>query len=68
MSEWISVKDRMPPRGDCLVITEDCEIYLCDYFPSVNQYWYLDEMIMAETITHWMPLPEPPKEDNDGNT
>lgn len=57
---WISVKDRLPEEDKyCLIFFNnsaqskgiDCAYYYGD------QEWSLEEH-----ITHWMPLPEPPKE------
>ena len=55
---WISVKERLPEeQQDVLVYLKrgGCAV---DYFiPSRNDKWgYKD-------VTHWMPLPTPPKED-----
>ena len=57
-SEWISVEERLPEReGKYLVFTIKGEIKIepyctvaINYEPQFN-YW----------VTHWMPLPEPPK-------
>jgi hypothetical protein len=57
---WISVKDRLPEEGVCL----GC------HGSSVGIYGYLfgewfdeDDCICEEGyVTHWMPLPAPPKE------
>lgn len=61
--EWISVKDRLPEkRKDVLCLFQDntrirnrIEISWVD---SVGCFLY--EAIYGE-VTHWMPLPEPPK-------
>jgi hypothetical protein len=54
MSEWISVKERLPeelPENtgrktiSCLVALKSC-------YPRIG----------AQRVTHWMPLPEPPEE------
>lgn len=74
MPEWISVKDRLPEGYDTYLVLVHgkpnkhitlFEAYeLAEYLPSDG--WYIetypdwDEPI----ITHWMPLPEPPKEDD----
>lgn len=64
--EWISVKDRLPNEmDDCLVwykskFTYDhirTACYLGNNFFSTSGISHLDF-----TVTHWMPLPEPPKE------
>ena len=57
-SEWISVEDRLPEReGKYLTFTIKGEVqlnwfvsFLADAEPEFD-YW----------VTHWMPLPEPPK-------
>jgi hypothetical protein len=55
--EWISVEERMPPCGrDVLVAT--CGGYISiDALRTDGKGW-----IDHGCITHWMPLPEPPKE------
>lgn len=67
MSEWISVKDRMPPRnGNYLVVTEGlgffrgCTDIKILYF--YNGCFKLgDKDVYSVNITHWMPLPDLPK-------
>lgn len=68
--EWISVKDRLPEKNSCILVTfEDQGI--CQAF-----YKYWDDLDWSfpsfdcdlftwdkEKITHWMPLPEPPKDE-----
>ena len=54
--EWINVKDELPEDYDAYLCTgEDIEMEIV-YF-DVEDGWR-DEY----EITHWMPLPEPPKE------
>lgn len=78
MSEWISVKDRLPDECDNLVlaiangkpcrnITLEDAYVLASYVP--NEGWIIDEWPMWEEaeVTHWMPLPEPPKEEHHAN-
>ena len=67
--KWISVKERLP---------EDlCEVLICDdkgrmvvghYDEDDGHFW---KRVNADTFhsvnaTHWMPLPEPPKEGKHG--
>ena len=75
MSEWISVKDRLPESKDDSVLAFFGEqrsidmVHIQDYFDDItdgldengNQRytkWYIHQ-----GVTHWMPLPEPPKEE-----
>lgn len=65
--EWISVKDRLPENG----IVVRTKIH--DENGSRNEQelkrsgnlWFLPDgsMYVYYTPTHWMPLPEPPKEE-----
>lgn len=103
--KWISVRDRLPDSGQCVLAT--CEIhslyghkklYVCeayyakehsisegrypedtdcyDYSEEDDEYylkegWYevihnWDEygsVVIGDFVTHWRPLPEPPKEE-----
>lgn len=67
MSDWISVKDRLPtPSSDCRY-----SLYLAihagwDHHATVLMFD--NEMLNftrhgddTQKVTHWMPLPEPPK-------
>ncbi len=59
--KWISVKDRLPEPGSyVLVFTDDH----CDYTAHYDGYWWLSgKPALSYKVTHWMPLPEPPKEE-----
>ena len=60
---WISVKDRLPDdEYECLVITEDNWYYI-GFFYGLIQKWIVDGGVKCdEEVTHWIKLPEPPKE------
>jgi len=73
MSEWISVKDRLPEQNQqVLMIDKDKCMYVAVYARNHAYYepGYFDvwdtghccDREPAETI-YWMPLPEPPKID-----
>lgn len=58
--DWISVKDRLPEK-DMPVMTYHEKGFMCIDIWKGNMWaiaWFNDE------YTHWMPLPEPPKEDD----
>ena len=57
--EWISVKEKIPNTKD-LVLTYSEEITGHKYRLMVPN---LSISPFARSITHWMPLPEPPKEE-----
>ena len=54
---WISVKDRLPEDGQDVLVWDDggfayIDVRLCGTWKYGGNYG----------VTHWMPLPEPPKE------
>ncbi len=67
---WIPVGERMPPDdpGDqqssvrVMVFTKYGGIY-CAWWSKELSEWhdYYDELMRLAVVTHWMPLPEPPK-------
>ena len=60
---WISVKDRLPEVGvDVLTASKAGyeSFYMVDCI--VNGDWWLQAGEEVLPVTHWMPLPEPPKE------
>ena len=57
-SEWISVDERLPENGTkCLVYTNRGEWLDKIEITHYNEGFYIKYCV----VTHWMPLPEPPK-------
>jgi hypothetical protein len=56
-SEWISVDERLPERGESVLV------YSSKYDPIVECRDLVTYMRMGNYsgVTHWMPRPEPPK-------
>ena len=65
VQKWISVKDRLPDDiGYYLVVYRDkyngiSSIALDNYVKCGAGEWWANEF--THNITHWMPIPEPPK-------
>lgn len=71
MTEWISVKDRLPEsQGDVLVVAfwHECWQPMVGWYSEIERKWRIitphGEKVPAG-VTHWMPLPEIPKEEPD---
>lgn len=68
---WISVKDRLPEVGDTVLFTGMSSYGT--WFSTKRgwfdgTFWKRDEgetVYSSTPVTHWMPLPEPPEEEND---
>lgn len=61
--EWISVEDRLPDQVGCyLTCYKDEEIAIAAYWPHFKIRWMYLDIEKSIDPTHWMPLPEPPKE------
>lgn len=63
---WISVEDRLPEIGDEVMIyspTNGFFISQYDLFPHFRDGDIPIFEYQNVTPTHWMPLPEPPEED-----
>ena len=59
VQEWISVDDRLPEKDEIVIIcTDENFIYAGEL---VGDTWFLDNDSWTATVTHWMPLPLPPK-------
>ncbi len=67
MSEWISVDDRMPDDvQSCESLLVYCAYPACKeadvaYLDS-DYIWCSEDSHKPIPVTHWMPLPEPPKD------
>ena len=64
MSEWISVKDRLPEGNKNVLVCcyKNAVGYRIDITFYCDQSEYGSGWYLPANITHWMPLPEPPKE------
>ena len=61
-SKWIPVTERMPEDGAWVISVDECGMVHLDKW--LDGTWMLGVgVIIAPGITHWMPLPEPPKEE-----
>ena len=65
VQKWISVKDRVPKNsGRYLVVTRNkhdggTSIAITAYIKCKIGEWWSNDYVYI--VTHWMPLPEPPK-------
>ena len=66
MNNWISVKDKLPNDHTPVIVAikdthGDNPVMYSDFGWCLNgDYWIVDNDVRYD-ITHWMPLPEPPK-------
>lgn len=68
--KWISVKDRLPEDGQsCIYVIHipkknEWKLDYGEWQAEENVFYgeYIDYRDLNWTLTHWMPLPEPPKE------
>ena len=61
--EWVSVKDRLPKKGKnvlCCTSGKDNEPFM-GYRDDYTGDWCEDGWECDCKVTHWMPLPKPPK-------
>ena len=69
-SPWISVEDRLPePENEVIVLAKDKYIDIDQLTDDGegNYYWWKTDRVVIwcedDKITHWMPIPELPKEE-----
>lgn len=64
MRRWIPCSERMPePNGKdasyLVYVPSFGAVDIADYHPDVDEWTFMG---LPVTVTHWMPLPEPPEE------
>ena len=69
---WISVKDRLPEKEtEYICWFGDYPLgafaMVCRWNKIKGAFWCYSDNAKWAFVTHWMPLPEPPKEDTDGD-
>jgi hypothetical protein len=63
MSEWIDIRDRLPSEMEnCLIINTVGDIAVGWFEESDFECWD-DRFHNHRLVTHWMPLPKPPKKE-----
>lgn len=73
VGEWISVSDRLPSEYGNYIAFCEGEVMECTYAPPKKGMipgWSTCDahgvhFFGEKSVTHWMPLPEPPKEEKD---
>ena len=66
MSEWISVKDRLPEVGQYVQLGNENHYFVDRGKLSSAGNWLIFRSATnapLDRFTHWMPLPEPPEKD-----
>ena len=61
---WISVEDKLPPLGQMVIVYREYawgEVKVEQGCRDLNGWWRVYGT-RTKRITHWMPLPQPPKE------
>ncbi len=61
MPEWISIKDRLPEPGERVLLSDGT--FVAEGYILFTGKWMRNGIwVLPMHPTHWMPLPEPPKE------
>lgn len=58
MPEWISVEERLPKEGEQIFV-----VYSGEHCKDVHLSCYENGWSSLIDVTHWMPLPEAPKDE-----
>ena len=59
VQEWVSVDDRLPDDDEVVIICTDKNFVYAGEL--IGDTWFLDNDSWTATVTHWMPMPNPPK-------
>lgn len=62
--EWISVKDKLPSKNEYVLAFDGNNMCVCWTDIGSHDYLFMFGMnsrSQFKNVTHWMPLPEPPK-------
>jgi hypothetical protein len=57
MTQWISVKDQLPENNKEYLVYCKHGVYIDHFLPSLKSF-------VNDGVTHWMPLPEPTKDES----
>jgi hypothetical protein len=66
--EWISVEERLPKKSGSYFVRVQNGLLVAIHYSAKHEAFnasdFSDRCDFAIPVTHWMPLPEPPKGDN----
>ncbi len=63
MTEWISLYELIPQTDFMVLGACDDDVFQC-YHVS-DGFFVETDMLTEINVTHWMPIPKPPEDDND---
>lgn len=58
--DWIPVTERCPENSGDYLVFDDCRNLYVNEWHYLLKKWQYDD----SRVTHWMPLPEPPREES----
>lgn len=61
VQEWVSVDDRLPDDNDRVIAFRPNEPEISAYKYCVMWGWSVKASLKHRGITHWKPMPQPPK-------
>jgi hypothetical protein len=61
LNRWIPVEERLPPIELDVLVWDGFNVYITNRLDSKNVAWDESTQIL-DVVTHWQPLPEPPKD------
>ena len=62
-TRWIPVSERLPEKDKSVFVFTDCGETDFAYIGHTTGHWFTNGMLLIPTVTHWMPLPEPPEQE-----
>lgn len=62
VGKWISVSERFPKNGEIVLCKASYGMEVLQWDRNANLWLGFSDAHAKWRITHWMPLPEPPKE------
>lgn len=66
VNDWVSVKDALPRKEtDVLVWLESLNGIAVAQYDGDGEWLEADECNITRRVTHWMPLPDAPEEDEE---
>ena len=66
VDKWIPVTERLPEEDGRYLCNTRSFAFPGSFYQTIMKYekgGFIEGYIYTDDVTHWMPLPEPPKED-----